>query len=57
LEGYQRIMDALRREGIAIPVVGIGGIGEADIAPLLATGLYGVAFSGMLVNTLKQVLC
>ena len=66
LGGYQRIMDQLHREGIAIPVVGIGGIGIADAEALLEAGLHGVAFSGMLVNAadrvgmvneLKQVLC
>jgi len=66
LGGYQRIMDQLHREGIAIPVVGIGGIGIEDAAALLEAGLHGVAFSGMLVhaedrvrmvNELKLVLC
>lgn len=50
LGGYQRIMDQLRREGISIPVVAIGGIGGADAAALLEAGLHGIAFSGMLVN-------
>jgi thiamine-phosphate pyrophosphorylase len=35
---------------VAIPVVAIGGIGAADVASLLEAGLYGVAFSGMLVH-------
>src|ERR1700761_5432606 len=30
LGGYQRIMDQLQREGITIPVVGIGGIERGD---------------------------
>ena len=50
LGGYQRIMDQLRREGLSIPVVAIGGIGKEDIVPLLEVGLYGIAFSGMLVH-------
>lgn len=50
LGGYQRIMDQLRREGLTIPVVAIGGIGMEDIVPLLEVGLYGIAFSGMLVH-------
>jgi len=67
LGGYQRIMDQLRREGISIPVVAIGGIVRADAAALLEAGLHGIAFSGMLVhakdrmemvNELKQnVIC
>jgi thiamine-phosphate pyrophosphorylase len=50
LGGYQRIMDQLRREGITIPVVGIGGIGQEDAAVLLEAGLHGIAFSGMLLQ-------
>jgi thiamine-phosphate pyrophosphorylase len=51
LEGYRAIMTGLRAEGVAIPVVAIGGIGAADVAPLLEAGLHGVAFSGMLAHT------
>lgn len=50
LEGYRRIMDQCRREQINIPVIAIGGIGEGDAAPLLATGVQGIAFSGLLVH-------
>lgn len=50
LGGYQRIVDQLVREGIDIPVVAIGGIGTGDVAGLLDVGVYGVAFSGMLVH-------
>lgn len=50
LEGYRTIMTVLRVEGVAIPVVAIGGIGIADVGPLLGEGLHGVAFSGMLVH-------
>ena len=50
LEGYRAIVAGLRAEGVDIPVVAIGGIGAADVMALLATGLHGVAFSGMLVH-------
>lgn len=50
LGGYQRIMDQLRREGISLPVVGIGGIGQEDAGALLESGLYGIAFSGLLLQ-------
>jgi thiamine-phosphate pyrophosphorylase len=50
LEGYRAVMTGLRAEGVSIPVVAIGGIGAADVAPLLEAGLHGVAFSGMLVH-------
>jgi len=51
LEGYRRIMGRLEEEGMAVPVIGIGGIGVEDVLPLLGTGLFGIAFSGMLVQT------
>jgi len=50
LEGYRRIMSRLEQERIDIPVIAIGGIGVEDAAPLLDAGLYGIAFSGMLVH-------
>jgi len=50
LEGYRQIMNRLRQEQIAIPVIAIGGIGVEDVALLMDAGLAGVAFSGMLVH-------
>ena len=50
LEGYRRIMSQLEEEAIAVPIIGIGGIGVRDVSPLLEAGLYGVAFSGMLME-------
>jgi thiamine-phosphate diphosphorylase len=50
LEGYQRVMRALKAEEMGIPVMAIGGIGLDDVGPLLGTGVYGVAFSGLLVR-------
>jgi thiamine-phosphate pyrophosphorylase len=43
-------MRQMRREGIPLPVIAIGGIGMKDAAPLLEAGLHGIAFSGMLVH-------
>ncbi len=50
LDGYRKIMTGLRAEEVDVPVIAIGGIGAADVSPLLGAGLYGVAFSGMLVD-------
>ena len=50
LEGYQRIMGQLREEGIDIPVMAIGGIEWEDVKGLCRAGVYGVAFSGVLVH-------
>lgn len=46
LAGYADILQKCRAAGITVPVIGIGGIALADVAPLLATGLHGVAVSG-----------
>ena len=40
-EGYR----ALQRQPIEIPVIAIGGIQLNDVAPLLETGVYGIAVS------------
>jgi thiamine-phosphate pyrophosphorylase len=50
LQGYQQVMRALVKDGTKIPVMAIGGIGLADVGPLLEAGVYGVAFSGLLVT-------
>ncbi|NML64444.1 thiamine phosphate synthase [Hymenobacter sp. RP-2-7] len=46
LAGYAALLAQARAAGLAVPVVGIGGIELADVAPLLAAGLHGVAVSG-----------
>jgi thiamine-phosphate pyrophosphorylase len=50
LGGYQSIMRQMRKEGIPLPVIAIGGIGMKDAVALLEAGLHGIAFSGMLVH-------
>jgi thiazole synthase len=51
LAGYQRIMEQMREEGIDIPVVAIGGIEAEDIGGVIDAGVYGIAFSGVLVQS------
>ena len=46
LTGYTEILQQCRAAGLAVPIIGIGGIALADVAPLLATGLHGIAVSG-----------
>lgn len=50
LDGYRGILEQLDEEGIDIPVVAIGGIVQEDIAGLMDAGVYGIAFSGLLVH-------
>lgn len=51
MEGYSEIMAACRHEGIAVPVVAIGGIRLEDIEELRSTGIDGIAVSGLLLNS------
>lgn len=45
LEGYQRIIQDCRNEGIDIPIVAIGGIEPDDVHNLMSTGIHGIALS------------
>jgi thiamine-phosphate pyrophosphorylase len=44
--GYAEIIAQCRAAGFAVPIIGIGGVGLADVAALRAAGLHGVAVSG-----------
>ncbi|MDE5900911.1 MAG: thiamine phosphate synthase [Muribaculaceae bacterium] len=50
LEGYRAIMAEARAAGAEQPVVAIGSVGPADIAPLLEAGVNGVAVSGAILS-------
>lgn len=50
LDGYRKIVQAMRREQISLPVVAIGGIVRTDIQPILQTGIGGIALSGAVLN-------
>jgi thiamine-phosphate pyrophosphorylase len=50
VEGYAQISQALKQEGLDIPLIAIGGIQLADIAPLLQAGVYGIAVSSLLTH-------
>jgi thiamine-phosphate pyrophosphorylase len=50
LEGYRRLMEKVRKAGINIPIVAIGGIEAEDIPAILETGIYGIAMSAALTN-------
>lgn len=50
IEGYRRIMEACRTEGIEFPVVAIGGITIDDLQPLMEAGVAGIALSGTILN-------
>lgn len=50
LDGYRRLLAALPEVECAVPVYAIGGIRKEDIAPLLDTGVHGIAVSGLLIQ-------
>lgn len=45
-DGYRRIISEVRKAGVSLPVVGIGGVVATDLAPLKETGVAGVAVCG-----------
>lgn len=44
--GIRAVIREAKERGVRIPVIAIGGIGQADIASLMHTGIHGVAVSG-----------
>ena len=50
IQGYQQIMNKMKIKNIDIPVYAIGGILLEDVSAIVDTGIYGVAFSGLLTN-------
>lgn len=50
IEGFQKIVEQLRRRQIDIPVIAIGGLTIDDVPLLMKAGLYGIAVSGAITN-------
>lgn len=50
LEGYRRIVEAMGKNGISLPIVSIGGITLEDIPDIMATGVNGIALSGSVLR-------
>jgi len=50
IEGYDEIIEQLKKENLTIPIVAIGGITSTDIPSILATGIHGIALSGTILN-------
>lgn len=49
-DGYRRIVGQMRREGIGLPLVAIGGITGADLPELSRIGVDGIAVSGSVLG-------
>ncbi|MCQ2251763.1 MAG: thiamine phosphate synthase [Bacteroidales bacterium] len=55
LDGYSDVVSQMKKNGIDIPIVAIGGITEADIPAVMATGVTGIALSGEVLNAADPV--
>ncbi len=51
LDGYHKIIELCKEQGITTPIVAIGGIEEADITSLMSTGISGIALSGCILRS------
>jgi thiamine-phosphate pyrophosphorylase len=51
LSGYFEILQKLKKNKIDVPVYAIGGITLKDINPLMETGIYGIAVSGIITES------
>ncbi|MES2132965.1 MAG: thiamine phosphate synthase [Bacteroidota bacterium] len=51
IEGYRKMIHHMKTENIDIPVYAIGGIELKDIEAIIATGIYGIAVSGLLTQS------
>lgn len=43
VEGYAKIVNEMKMEGVNIPVLAVGGVSLADVDELLTTDIYGIA--------------
>lgn len=50
VEGYQTLVEQCQAHGIQIPIVAIGGIVTEDVEPMMQTGIYGIAVSGLITH-------
>lgn len=50
IEGYQTIIQQMKKENLNTPIYAIGGIELQDIESIIHTGVYGIAVSGLLTN-------
>ena len=45
IKGYANAMEMLKTQNIDLPILAVGGVTLKDIAPLMATGVHGIAAS------------
>ncbi len=54
IEGYQNILQQMKKESLNIPIYAIGGIKLNDIQFIINTGVYGIAVSGLITNSTNK---
>jgi thiamine-phosphate pyrophosphorylase len=50
IDGYEKIINRMKKENIALPVVAIGGITVQDIPRIMQTGVHGIALSSAIAH-------
>ena len=50
IEGFVDIINKMKSKNLNTPIYAIGGIELKDIAPIINTGVYGIAVSGLLTH-------
>ncbi|MDH6356591.1 thiamine phosphate synthase [Parabacteroides sp. PF5-9] len=56
LNGYRKIINQCRDEGIEIPIFAIGGIELPDVKLLMNTGITGIAVSGAILRSTDPII-
>ena len=46
IEGYRRIVEAMEKKGISIPVLAVGGVSLDDVEELVKANIFGIGVSG-----------
>jgi thiamine-phosphate pyrophosphorylase len=54
IEGYQTILQQMKKGNLNTPVYAIGGIELKDIEQIITTGVYGIAVSGLLTHAANK---
>ncbi len=54
LEGYRKIVNACKEQGITVPIIAIGGIKLKDVKSIMETGVYGIAVSSAINAALDK---
>lgn len=52
--GYEQIIKKMKSENLTTPIYAIGGIELKDIEPIINTGIYGIAISGLITNSTNK---